>query len=126
MKQNKIRFTTVKSTSLYFTVPRRGVEPLIPWLKTRCPGPLDERGSKLNYTVNSSLKQPASPAGRLTTNNKEEKKTDTAAEMQKQMAIMTPIMFGFFAYQFPLGLALYWNIFGIMGMLQQLSINREK
>ncbi|OGG24064.1 hypothetical protein A3A79_02610 [Candidatus Gottesmanbacteria bacterium RIFCSPLOWO2_01_FULL_43_11b] len=71
-------------------------------------------------------KQPASPAGRLTTNNKEEKKTDTAAEMQKQMAIMTPIMFGFFAYQFPLGLALYWNIFGIMGMLQQLSINREK
>lgn len=52
--------------------------------------------------------------------------TDTAAEMQKQMAIMTPIMFGFFAYQFPLGLALYWNIFGIMGMLQQLAINREK
>lgn len=61
-----------------------------------------------------------------TDNKKEEKKKDTAAEMQKQMAIMTPIMFGFFAYQFPLGLALYWNIFGIMGMLQQLSINREK
>lgn len=54
-----------------------------------------------------------------------EKKEDTAAEMQKQMAIMTPIMFGFFAYQFPLGLALYWNVFGIMGMLQQLRINKE-
>ncbi len=52
-------------------------------------------------------------------------KTDTAMEMQKQMAIMTPIMFGFFAYQFPLGLALYWNIFGIMGMMQQLRINAE-
>lgn len=57
--------------------------------------------------------------------SEKEKKQDTAAEMQKQMAIMTPIMFGFFAYQFPLGLALYWNIFGIMGMLQQLAINRE-
>ena len=57
---------------------------------------------------------------------KEEKKEDTAMEMQKQMAIMTPIMFGFFAYQFPLGLALYWNVFGIMGMLQQVRINKEK
>lgn len=53
-------------------------------------------------------------------------KEDTAAEMQKQMALMMPIMFGFFAYQFPLGLALYWNIFGIMGMVQQLRINAEK
>ncbi len=64
----------------------------------------------------------------LTINKKDEKekKSDTAAEMQKQMVIMMPIMFGFFAYQFPLGLALYWNVFGVMGMLQQLAINREK
>lgn len=55
-----------------------------------------------------------------------EKPQDMAGEMQKQMAIMMPVMFGFFAYQFPLGLALYWNVFGVMGMLQQLSINKEK
>ncbi len=55
-----------------------------------------------------------------------QKKQDDMAEMQKQMALMTPILFGFFAYQFPLGLALYWNIFGIMGMLQQVAINKEK
>lgn len=51
---------------------------------------------------------------------------DTAAEMQKQMAIITPLMFGYFALQFPLGLALYWNVFGIFGIIQQLLINREK
>ncbi len=50
---------------------------------------------------------------------------DTAAEMQKQMAMITPIMFGVFAYQFPLGLALYWNVFGLFGIMQQLKINKE-
>lgn len=50
---------------------------------------------------------------------------DTAAEMQKQMAMITPIMFGMFAYQFPLGLALYWNVFGLFGIMQQLKINKE-
>lgn len=62
---------------------------------------------------------------------KSEKKTekapeDTAAEMQKQMAMITPIMFGMFAYQFPLGLALYWNVFGLFGIMQQLKVNKEK
>lgn len=56
----------------------------------------------------------------------EKKPEDTAAEMQKQMAIITPVMFGMFAYQFPLGLALYWNVFGLFGIMQQLRINAEK
>lgn len=54
-----------------------------------------------------------------------EKKEDTAAEMQKQMALMTPVMFGFFAFQFPLGLALYWNVFGFFGIIQQLKVNKQ-
>jgi len=55
----------------------------------------------------------------------EQKPEDTAAEMQKQMALITPVMFGVFAYQFPLGLALYWNVFSLFGIMQQLSINKE-
>jgi len=51
---------------------------------------------------------------------------DTAMEMQRQMAIISPIMFGFFAYQFPLGLALYWNVFGLFGIIQQLQVNKIK
>lgn len=50
---------------------------------------------------------------------------DTAAEIQKQMMLITPVMFGFFAYQFPLGLALYWNVFGVFGIIQQYLIQRE-
>ena len=57
---------------------------------------------------------------------KEDKPEDTAAEMQKQMAMITPVMFGYFALQFPLGLALYWNVFGLFGIMQQLKINKEK
>jgi YidC/Oxa1 family membrane protein insertase len=56
----------------------------------------------------------------------EKKPEDMAADMQKQMAIITPIMFGYFAFQFPLGLALYWNVFGIFGIIQQLAVNKEK
>jgi YidC/Oxa1 family membrane protein insertase len=56
----------------------------------------------------------------------EKPKEDMAADMQKQMAIITPIMFGYFAYQFPLGLALYWNVFGLFGIIQQIAINKEK
>jgi len=46
-------------------------------------------------------------------------------EMQKQMAIISPLMFGFFAYQFPIGLALYWNLFGLFGIIQQRYINKN-
>lgn len=55
----------------------------------------------------------------------EQNTEDAAMEMQKQMAMITPVMFGMFAYQFPLGLALYWNVFGLFGIMQQLRINKE-
>ncbi|MFC1646787.1 YidC/Oxa1 family membrane protein insertase [Patescibacteria group bacterium] len=54
----------------------------------------------------------------------EKKEVDQAGEMQKQMAMMTPIMFGFFAFQFPVGLALYWNIYGVFGIIQQMKVNK--
>ena len=55
----------------------------------------------------------------------EAKPEDTAMEMQRQMAMITPLMFGMFAYQFPLGLALYWNVFGLFGIIQQLNVNKK-
>lgn len=55
----------------------------------------------------------------------EEKPGDTAGEMQKQMAMITPVMFGIFAFQFPLGLSLYWNVFGLFGIMQQIQINKS-
>lgn len=79
----------------------------------------------------SKLMMPAQPAqdANLAIKKKgqveEKKPEDTAMEMQKQMVFITPIMFGMFAYQFPLGLALYWNIFGIFGIMQQLKVNKS-
>lgn len=50
---------------------------------------------------------------------------DMAAVMQKQMSIMMPLMIGFFAYSFPLGLSLYWNTFTIFAIIQQYYLNKE-
>lgn len=56
---------------------------------------------------------------------KEPSAEDTAMEMQKQMMMIMPLMYAVFAYQFPVGLALYWNVFGLFGIMQQLAINKE-
>lgn len=57
-----------------------------------------------------------------TADNKTDKE-DMSAMMQKQMTIMMPLMIGFFAYSFPIGLALYWNTFTIFGIIQQHYLN---
>ncbi len=51
---------------------------------------------------------------------------DQMMEVQKQMTLMMPIMIGFFALSFPIGLSLYWNTFSIFGIMQQLHINKNK
>lgn len=90
---------------------------LLQWYQTKLMMP-----TSVSNTTNST--NPTNTTN-ITKEKKEEKKEDTAAEMQKQMAIMSPIMFGFFAFQFPLGLSLYWNVFGLFGIMQQLAVNRE-
>ncbi|MCJ7740512.1 YidC/Oxa1 family membrane protein insertase [Candidatus Microgenomates bacterium] len=54
-----------------------------------------------------------------------EKNEDMGTVMQKQMSIMMPLMIGFFAYSFPLGLSLYWNTFTVFGIIQQYKINKQ-
>lgn len=50
---------------------------------------------------------------------------DMSTVMQKQMGIMMPLMIGFFAYSFPLGLSFYWNTFTIFGIIQQIKLNQK-
>ena len=47
---------------------------------------------------------------------------DTMTQMQSQMTIIMPVMIAFFSYTFPVGLALYWNAFTIIGIIQQYVI----
>lgn len=57
--------------------------------------------------------------------DKKKDNEDMAAAMQKQMAVMMPLMIGFFSYSFPLGLSLYWNTFTIFGIIQQYQLNKQ-
>ena len=59
--------------------------------------------------------------------NDKDKKKDDQGDFQKamntQMKYMFPLMIGWFSYSLPIGLALYWNIFSIMGILQYNKVN---
>lgn len=48
---------------------------------------------------------------------------DTMSSVQGQMVYLMPVMIGYFTFQFPIGLAIYWNIFTIMGIIQQYKIS---
>ncbi len=55
---------------------------------------------------------------------KEKEQTEDAmSAVQGQMAYMMPLMIGYFAFQFPIGLAFYWNTFTILGIIQQYLLS---
>lgn len=47
---------------------------------------------------------------------------DAMGAMQSQMIYMMPLMVAFFSWQFPVGLALYWNTNTVFGIIQQYKI----
>ncbi len=47
---------------------------------------------------------------------------DMAMQMQGQMMFLLPLMIGYSSFIFPLGLALYWNVSTIFGIIQQYKI----
>lgn len=54
------------------------------------------------------------------------KATGEAAQQQKLMSIIMPIMFGVIFYQMPSGLVLYWFVNSILMLSYQLRINSQK
>ncbi|MEE9281020.1 MAG: membrane protein insertase YidC [Myxococcota bacterium] len=50
----------------------------------------------------------------------------SADPQQKQMMMMMSLMFIFLFYQFPSGLVLYWFVSNLLGILQQLIVNRPE
>jgi YidC/Oxa1 family membrane protein insertase len=49
----------------------------------------------------------------------------SADPQQKQMMTMMSVMFIFLFYQFPSGLVLYWFVSNLLGIAQQLMVNRQ-
>lgn len=55
---------------------------------------------------------------------KEKESTEEAmSAVQGQMVFLMPIMVGYFAFQFPVGLSIYWNTFTLLGILQQYLLS---
>lgn len=78
--------------------------------------------------VQSKMMMPAkSPSHHIGEKPKETKEKegmeDAMASMQGQMVYLMPVMIGYFAFQFPVGLAIYWNTFTILGIIQQHRIS---
>jgi len=48
---------------------------------------------------------------------------DTMAMVQSQMMYLMPLMVGYFAFQFPVALSLYWITLTILGIIQQYYIS---
>lgn len=53
----------------------------------------------------------------------EKKKDDFSSVFQSQSLYIFPLMIGFFSYNFPIGLSLYWNTFSVFGIIQQYQIS---
>ncbi len=78
--------------------------------------------------VQSKMMAPAKPLSHHQDETPKETKEKEGMEeamssMQGQMTYLMPIMIGYFAFQFPVGLAIYWNTFTIMGIIQQYQIS---
>jgi YidC/Oxa1 family membrane protein insertase len=50
---------------------------------------------------------------------------DAQQAQQRQMMMIMSVMFVFMFYQFPSGLVLYWLVSNLLGIAQQLLVNRE-
>ena len=57
---------------------------------------------------------------------KDKKDEDPTQAMMKQMTTIMPLMFGFFALQFPAGLAIYWVTNNILTFIQYWVLNRDQ
>jgi YidC/Oxa1 family membrane protein insertase len=77
--------------------------------------------------VQSRMMIPPAPVKIYPSDSPKEKKEkedvdEMMASMQPMMLYMMPVMVGFFAFQFPVGLAIYWNMVTIIGIFQQYLI----
>ncbi|MDD5115556.1 MAG: membrane protein insertase YidC [Candidatus Omnitrophica bacterium] len=54
------------------------------------------------------------------------KATGEAAQQQKMMSIIMPVMFGVIFYQMPSGLVLYWLVNSMLMLFYQLRLNKQK
>ena len=74
--------------------------------------------------IQSKMMLPTSPAknDKVVAEKKDKKGDDFATAFQSQSLYIFPLMIGFFSWNFPIGLSLYWNTFTIFGIIQQYKV----
>ena len=72
-----------------------------------------------------ALPKPVKPYPSDSPKEKKEKESveDSMGQVQSQMVYMMPIMIGYFAFNFPIGIAIYWNTYTILGIIQQYTVS---
>ncbi|MBI2019631.1 membrane protein insertase YidC [Candidatus Daviesbacteria bacterium] len=48
---------------------------------------------------------------------------ESMGQVQSQMVFLMPLMFGYLVFTFPIGLAFYWNVYTILGIVQQHRVS---
>ena len=72
--------------------------------------------------VQSKMMVTASPPRVAVAKEKKDELAETMQAVQSQMTYLMPAMIGFFSYTFPVGLSLYWNVFTVVGIIQQYQV----
>ncbi len=72
---------------------------------------------------------PQAPVAEKKEGSKDDAKKSDSSDFQQamntQMKYIFPLMIGYFSYNLPIGLALYWNIFSLFSIIQYRSINSK-
>lgn len=82
--------------------------------------------SKMMFKPTSAKALTGKPTKTPVSADKKSAQNDFASAMQTQSLYIFPLMIGFFANTFPLGLSLYWNTFTIFGIIQQYLMEKRK
>lgn len=81
--------------------------------------------SAITQFFSSKLMMPATQVSQEKSKLTEGAGDDMAVAMQKQMLYLFPIMTLFVGFSFPSGLVLYWFVFSLFMLIQQLLMNRK-
>ena len=84
---------------------------------------------KLSFAIAERKKSAKGQGEKVSAEKKQQKpKTETESVMQTQQKVMQyglPLMIGFFAFQFPAAVSLYWAVSTVFAIGQQVVVNRE-
>lgn len=85
----------------------------------------EEKDSKEPIVVKKEVKPNDKDKALEVTKNEDNKDLDTMDEVNKQMAIMMPLMSVSIALIAPLGLALYWLVSNLLSIVERIVINKQ-